>query len=183
MGTQVSLQDVEVTITLASMAREVDRRTKAPASSLGMLCGALVAVCWSRLPVFVGSQSKTIVPAPQLGCQVTMMRRKAAEGDMLPSIEVDEGKPGDAEVVACVAVNDPFVMAAWGKQKGAADKVRMLADSKCELTKALDMELDATAKLGTVRSKRYAMLVEDGKIVKLGMDDDSFAPTMLEALK
>merc|ERR1719490_141161 len=156
------------------------------------------------------------------------MKRKAAEGDTLPSIEVDESKPGDAvnvlelfkgkkgilfavpgaftptcsekhlpgylenaaelkaagaEVIACVAVNDPFVMAAWGKDQGAEDKVRMLADTKCELTKALDMELDATSKLGTVRSKRYAMIVDDGKITKMGMDDDAFAPTMLEALK
>ena len=44
------------------------------------------------------------------------------------------------------------------------------------------MELDATVKLGSIRSKRYAMLVEGGKIEKLGMDDDSFAPTMLAAL-
>mmetsp|Transcript_141311 Transcript_141311/g.439182 ORF Transcript_141311/g.439182 Transcript_141311/m.439182 type:complete len:209 (+) Transcript_141311:38-664(+) len=158
----------------------------------------------------------------------TRVARAAAEGDELPSVVVDEGKPGEgvnvlelfkgkkgilfavpgaftptcsekhlpgyidgaedlkaagAEVIACVSVNDPFVMAAWGKQQEAEGKVRMLADSKLELTKALDMELDATAKLGTVRSKRYAMLVDDGKIVRLGMDDDSFAPVMLEALK
>mmetsp|Transcript_121580 Transcript_121580/g.242210 ORF Transcript_121580/g.242210 Transcript_121580/m.242210 type:complete len:160 (+) Transcript_121580:63-542(+) len=92
-------------------------------------------------------------------------------------------KAAGAEVVACVSVNDPFVMAAWGKQQGAADKVRMLADTRCELTKALDMELDATAKLGNIRSKRYAMLIEDGKILKLGMDNEAFAPVMLEALK
>merc|ERR1719396_72994 len=154
--------------------------------------------------------------------------RRVAEGDELPSISVDEGKPGEAvnvlelfrgkkgilfavpgaftptcsekhlpgfldgadelkaagaEVIACVSVNDPFVMAAWGKDQGAEGKVRMLADTKCELTKALDMELDATGKLGSIRSKRYAMIVEDGKITKLGMDDDSFAPSMLAALK
>merc|ERR1712066_737920 len=94
-----------------------------------------------------------------------------------------ELKSAGVEVIACVSVNDPFVMAAWGKDQEAEGKVRMLADSKCELTKALDMELDATEKLGTIRSKRYAMLIEDGKITKLGMDDDAYAPFMLDALK
>jgi len=48
---------------------------------------------------------------------------------------------------------------------------------------ALGMEFDATEKLGSIRSKRYAMLIDDGKIIKLGMDDGAFAPAMLEALK
>eukprot|EP00929_Paragymnodinium_shiwhaense_P108177 TRINITY_DN74502_c0_g1_i1.p2 TRINITY_DN74502_c0_g1~~TRINITY_DN74502_c0_g1_i1.p2 ORF type:complete len:195 (+),score=78.32 TRINITY_DN74502_c0_g1_i1:61-645(+) len=159
----------------------------------------------------------------------SLVARRAAEGDALPSVDVDEGKPGEtvniaelykgkkgilfavpgaftptcsekhlpgyleqaeelkaagAEVIACVSVNDPFVMAAWGKQQEAESKgIRMLADTKTELTKALDMELDATSKLGNIRSQRYAMLIEDGKIKKLFKDDDSFAPTMLDALK
>merc|ERR1719204_2278687 len=137
-----------------------------------------------------------------------MGSQPAKEGDTLPSLEVEEGKPGEtvnvrelfkgkkgilfavpgaftptcsekhlpgfldgaeelkaagAEVIACVSVNDPFVMAAWGKDQDAEGKVRMLADTKCELTKALDMELDIKDLLGSVRSKRYAMLVEDGK--------------------
>merc|ERR1712066_803098 len=46
-----------------------------------------------------------------------------------------ELKAAGAEVVACVSVNDPFVMSAWGKQQEADGKVRMLADTKCELTK------------------------------------------------
>merc|ERR1711920_467527 len=95
----------------------------------------------------------------------------------------EEFKELGAEVIVCVSVNGPFVMKAWSKSMGTEGKVRMLADTKCELTKALDMELDATGKLGSIRSKRYAMIVEDGKITKLGMDDDSFAPSMLEALK
>eukprot|EP00416_Gambierdiscus_australes_P043974 CAMPEP_0171095870 /NCGR_PEP_ID=MMETSP0766_2-20121228/43417_1 /TAXON_ID=439317 /ORGANISM="Gambierdiscus australes, Strain CAWD 149" /LENGTH=199 /DNA_ID=CAMNT_0011554735 /DNA_START=68 /DNA_END=667 /DNA_ORIENTATION=+ len=191
----------------------------------GARCFALVAVlCVARTllqvaPSFVGLRAARPASA---------VVRRVAEGDMLPSVEVDEGKPGEtvnvlelfkgkkgvlfavpgaftptcserhlpgfiegaeelkaagAEVIACVSVNDAFVMSAWGKAQEAEGKVRMLADAKLDLTKALDMELDATAKLGTVRSKRYAMLVEDGKVTKLGMDDDSFAPAMLEALK
>merc|ERR1719287_46166 len=91
----------------------------------------------------------------------------------------EELKAAGAEVVACVAVNDAFVMKAWGKQQETEGKVTMLADAGCQLTKALDMELDAAEKLGNVRSKRYAMIVDDGKITKIGMDDDSFAPEML----
>jgi len=95
----------------------------------------------------------------------------------------EELKAAGAEVVACVAVNDAFVMKAWGKQQETEGKVTMLADAGCQLTKALDMELDAADKLGNVRSKRYAMIVDDGKITKIGMDDDSFAPEMLAAMK
>merc|ERR1719367_1590118 len=202
------------------MAHAARRSTRC----LGLLVAVLAARGLLRLaPAFAGS-GRTAGPA----CRVSLVARRVAEGDGLPSVDVDEGKPGEtvnvlelfkgkkgilfavpgaftptcsekhlpgyiegaeelkaagAEVVACVSVNDAFVMSAWGKAQEAEGKVRMLADAKCELTKALDMELDATAKLGTVRSKRYAMLVEDGKITKLGMDDDAFAPTMLDALK
>jgi len=88
-----------------------------------------------------------------------------------------------AEIVACVSVNDAFVMKEWGKAKGAEGKVRMLADARCELTKALDMELDATPKLGNVRSQRYAMVVKDGEIKSIAKDDDSFAPEVIKALE
>merc|ERR1711931_116976 len=52
------------------------------------------------------------------------------------------------EEIVCVAVNDPFVMEAWGKQRGAEGKVRMLADTCADLTKALGMDLDLCAVLG-----------------------------------
>lgn len=206
------------------MARS-DRRGSALSVSLLLLAGALFLR--SVVPsAFAGWASRTRLSRPV--CAVSMVARRAAEGDTLPSVEVEEGKPGEtvnvldlfkgkkgilfavpgaftptcsekhlpgyidgaeelkaagAEVIACVAVNDPFVMAAWGKDKEAEGKVRMLADSKCQLTKALDMELDLNDILGGVRSQRYAMVVDDGVIKKLGKDDDAFAPTMLEALK
>jgi peroxiredoxin 5 len=58
--------------------------------------------------------------------------------------------------IVCVSVNDPFVMAAWGKAQGADGKVRMLADTTGELTRALGIELDATAALGNKRCKRFS---------------------------
>ncbi|XP_031572053.1 peroxiredoxin-5, mitochondrial-like [Actinia tenebrosa] len=76
------------------------------------------------------------------------------------------------EVIACVAVNDPFVMAAWGEAHGAAGKVHMLADTNCAFTKAVDMELDATPFLGNTRSKRYSMVIEDGTVKHVNIEPD-----------
>merc|ERR1712156_780608 len=62
--------------------------------------------------------------------------------------------------IFCVAVNDPFVMAAWGSNQNADGKVRMLADTCGDLTKALELELDLAKVLGNVRCKRFSILVE-----------------------
>merc|ERR1719234_88239 len=72
---------------------------------------------------------------------------------------------GVSEIV-CVSVNDPFVMEAWGKDQGADGKVRMLADTCGDLAKALDLQLDLAAVLGSMRCKRFSMLVEDGTVAK-----------------
>jgi peroxiredoxin len=69
--------------------------------------------------------------------------------------------------IACVSVNDAFVMGAWGKDQKAGGKVRMLADGNGELTKALGLEMDASGFGMGVRSKRYAMIVKDGKVEEL----------------
>ncbi|XP_008288320.1 peroxiredoxin-5, mitochondrial [Stegastes partitus] len=77
--------------------------------------------------------------------------------------------------VACVSVNDAFVMAAWGKEHGADGKVRMLADPTGAFTKAVDLLLDSeqiVQVLGNKRSKRYSMLVEDGVVKKLNVEPD-----------
>ncbi|XP_013871891.1 peroxiredoxin-5, mitochondrial [Austrofundulus limnaeus] len=77
--------------------------------------------------------------------------------------------------VACISVNDAFVMAAWGKEHGADGKVRMLADPAGNFTKAVDLVLDSDKilqALGNKRSKRYAMLVEDGVVKKLSVEPD-----------
>ncbi|KAJ8282806.1 hypothetical protein COCON_G00053250 [Conger conger] len=79
------------------------------------------------------------------------------------------------EEVACIAVNDAFVMAAWGKEHGAGGKVRMLADPTGAFTKAVDLLLDndkIVQVLGNQRSKRYAMVVEDGVVKKINVEPD-----------
>ena len=83
-----------------------------------------------------------------------------------------ELKAKGVEEIVCVSVNDPFVMEAWGKDQGAEGKVRMLADTCGDLTKALELDLDLAAVLGSVRCKRFSMLVEDGTVTKLNVEPD-----------
>lgn len=69
--------------------------------------------------------------------------------------------------VACVAVNDVFVMDAWARAHNVGDSVLMLADGNGDFTRALGLELDATGFGMGIRSQRYAMLLEDGRVAKL----------------
>jgi peroxiredoxin len=69
--------------------------------------------------------------------------------------------------IACVAVNDPFVMGAWGQVQGTEGKVLMLSDGNGEFTAAMGLELDGSGfGLGT-RSQRYAAIIDDGVITEL----------------
>jgi peroxiredoxin len=72
--------------------------------------------------------------------------------------------------VACMAVNDAFVMDAWAKQQGVPEGLQMLADGNGNLTRALGLELDATAFGMGLRSKRYALYAEDGVVKQLFVD-------------
>ncbi len=66
------------------------------------------------------------------------------------------------DTIACTAVNDVFVMDAWGKDRGVADKVMMLADGNGDYVKALGLELDATGFGMGLRGERFAIIVDDG---------------------
>jgi peroxiredoxin len=72
--------------------------------------------------------------------------------------------------VACLAVNDVFVMSAWGKSSSADGKVLMLADGNGEYTRALGLELDATGFGMGTRGKRFSMIVEDGVVKQLNIE-------------
>jgi peroxiredoxin (alkyl hydroperoxide reductase subunit C) len=82
----------------------------------------------------------------------------------------DAIKAKGVDSVICVAVNDVFVMGAWGKEQGVVDKVVMLADGSAALTKALGLELDLTARGLGIRSQRYALVAEDGKVTHLAVE-------------
>jgi peroxiredoxin len=84
----------------------------------------------------------------------------------------------------CLSVNDAFVMGAWGREHGATGKVRMIADGNGELTKALGLEMDLTARGIGVRSQRYSMLLDNGIVKTLNVEapgkfEVSDADTML----
>ena len=73
--------------------------------------------------------------------------------------------------IVCLAVNDAFVMGAWGEQTGAAGKIRMLADGSGDLARAMGVELDLSGLGLGVRARRYSMIVEDGTITQLNLED------------
>ena len=84
----------------------------------------------------------------------------------------DALKAKGVDTIACLAVNDPFVMGAWGDAQGAAGKVTMLADGSGVYTGALGMELDLTERGLGVRGQRFAMVVEDGTVTQLAVEPD-----------
>jgi peroxiredoxin len=84
--------------------------------------------------------------------------------------QADAIKAKGVDTIACLAVNDVFVMDAWGKAKGAGDKILMLADGNAELTKRLGLELDATKHGMGLRGRRFSMIVEDGVVKELNLE-------------
>jgi peroxiredoxin len=74
------------------------------------------------------------------------------------------------DTIACIAVNDPFVMKAWGKSQGAEGKVTMLADGNADYTKALGLEFDATGFGMGIRGQRFAAIIEDGVVKQLNVE-------------
>ncbi|MBM3597088.1 MAG: peroxiredoxin [Alphaproteobacteria bacterium] len=72
--------------------------------------------------------------------------------------------------IVCLSVNDAFVMDAWGKDQKVGDKVMMIADGNADFTKALGLEMDGSGHGMGTRSKRYAMLVENGVVKKLEVE-------------
>ena len=93
--------------------------------------------------------------------------------------QYDALKDKGADVVACMAVNDAFVMGAWGKDQGVGDKVTMLADGSANFTKALGLELDLTARGLGVRCQRFALIAKNGKVTHVAVE----APGAFEVSK
>ena len=99
----------------------------------------------------------------------------------------DALKSKGVDTIACIAVNDPFVMGAWAKDQAVDGTILMLADGSGVFTKALGLELDLTARGLGVRSQRYAMTVDNGRVTSLAVEppggfDVSRAETVLESL-
>lgn len=90
----------------------------------------------------------------------------------------DDFKKQGVDRVVCIAVNDPFVLAAWEEKSGGKEKVLFLSDGNAEFTKKIGMDFDGSGfGLGT-RSKRYSALVEDGVVKILNVEE---SPGIAEA--
>ena len=99
----------------------------------------------------------------------------------------DELAAKGVDTVACLSVNDPFVMGAWGRDQHVGDKVLMLADGNGEFTKAVGLEMDGSGFGLGARSQRYAAILEDGVVTALMVEpksglDVSSAESVLAAL-
>ncbi len=91
----------------------------------------------------------------------------------------DAFKAKGVATIACMAVNDAFVMGAWGKDQAVGDKVAMLADGSAAFTKAMGLEFDLTARGLGVRCQRFALIARDGKVVHIAVE----APGAFEVSK
>lgn len=97
----------------------------------------------------------------------------------------DQFKARGVDSIVCLSVNDAFVMDAWGKAQNA-EHLLMIADGNADFTKSVGMDMD-TDNFGGVRSMRYSMLVEDGVVTALNVEDPgrfevSDAETLLKAI-
>lgn len=112
------------------------------------------------------------------GCSVTHLPGFVVNADKIKAKGVD--------TIACMAVNDVFVMSAWGKSQNA-DELLMLADGNAAYADALGLTMDASGFGMGTRSKRFAMIVEDGKVTHLGVEpgagvDESSAEKVMAQL-
>ncbi|HKF63345.1 MAG TPA: peroxiredoxin [Dongiaceae bacterium] len=96
-------------------------------------------------------------------------------------------KAKGVDAIACLSVNDAFVMDAWGKDQNVEDKVMMLADGNADFTKAVGLTMDGTGYGMGTRSQRYAMIIDKGVITALNVEapgafEVSSAESILKAL-
>lgn len=113
-------------------------------------------------------------------CSAQHVPGYVAQAEALKAAGVDE--------IWCVAVNDAFVMGAWGRELKTGGKVRMMADGSAMFTQAVGLTLDLTARGMGVRSQRYSMLVKDGVVQSLNVEapgkfEVSGADTLLAQLR
>jgi len=94
----------------------------------------------------------------------------------------DQLKAKGVDEIWCISVNDAFVMGAWGREQKATGVVRMMADGSATFTKALGLEFDLVAKGMGIRSKRYSMLVQDGVVKQLNLENGGFEVSSAEKL-
>ena len=85
--------------------------------------------------------------------------------------KAQEFRARGVDAIACVSVNDVFVMGAWAQDQGVGEDVLLLADGNGDFTKALGLELDGSKFGMGLRSQRYSMLVRDGRVEQLNVEE------------
>jgi peroxiredoxin (alkyl hydroperoxide reductase subunit C) len=114
-------------------------------------------------------KGKTVVVFGLPGAFTPTCSAKHVPGYLAKSADL---KAKGVDTIACLSVNDAFVMGAWGKDQRVEDKILMLADGSAQLTKALGLELDLTPHGMGVRSKRFAMVVKDGVVKHIAIEEN-----------
>jgi len=102
-------------------------------------------------------------------------------------VHADEIKAAGVDAIVCMAVNDAFVMAAWGKSQNA-EELEMIADGNADLTRALGVEIDLSARGLGLRCRRFALIADDGLVLHTAIEegtalDVSAAEAMLQFLR
>jgi peroxiredoxin len=87
-------------------------------------------------------------------------------------MRADELTDKGVTTIACTAVNDAFVMGAWGEAREVGDKVVLLADGSADFARALGLDIDLSGGGLGVRSKRFSAIIEDGIVTDLNVEDD-----------
>ena len=82
-------------------------------------------------------------------------------------------KAKGVDFIACISVNDPFVMDAWGKSQNVKDKIIMMSDPFLSFTKAIGADVDKSVRGLGIRSNRYTMLIDNLKVIKLQEEEDT----------
>jgi len=83
----------------------------------------------------------------------------------------EEFKAKGVDAIACVSVNDAFVMGAWGRDQGVGDNIDMLADGSADLAKAMGLDVDLSERGFGIRSQRFAMVVDDRVVKALAVEE------------
>ena len=145
----------------------------------------------------MGDDGPAVVTSAEL-CDGKTMALFAVPGAFTPTCHAkhvpgflahaEDLKAKGVDAIACVSVNDVFVMDQWAQASGVTNKITFLADGSADFTRAVGMELDLTERGLGVRSQRYAMLVKDGIVAALNIEDSpssaekSSAAELLKAL-
>ena len=132
------------------------------------LCKNTVEHCIRLVSVHLTLQGKKVVIFAVPGAFTPTCSQKHLPG-FIENADALKGKGVDT--IACVSVNDPFVMRAWGENVGSGEKVLMLADGSGIWTAALGASLDLTDKGLGVRSTRYSLLADDGVVKVLHLEE------------